>query len=216
MVVFDACVFSIAIYEDAGVPVDYRTGKPIEKAREKIEALISDLESEGEKILLPTPALGEALSSVADFAEQYIEEIEQRSCFRIHPFGKREAIEIALRVNAARQSGDKKEGVEEPWQKMKYDRQIVASAKTEGASAIYSTDKHIHAHARLWGIRVIHIADLPLPSVAVQSVLIDIPEQPGKKEDNSPVATPVAKTPNPTAQSESDIAVNQRSDLNPY
>jgi hypothetical protein len=164
MVAFDAGILSIVIYENAGIPNDYRTGLPIDRARERIDALIDILEQDGDCVLLPTPALGEALTSVAEHAERYIEKLENLSCFKIHPFGKREAIEIALRTKAAIAAGDKKEGLEAPWQKVKYDRQIIATAKAERVDAIYSTDKHIHANAGLWGVPSIHLADLPLPS----------------------------------------------------
>jgi predicted nucleic acid-binding protein len=166
MVAFDANVLSIAIYDDAGIPIDYRTGKPIHRARDRVEALIDGLNADNDCVLLPAPALGEALTSVAEHIEQYIDQIEQSSSFKIHPFGKREAIEIAIRTKAAKLAGDKREGIEEPWQKVKYDRQILASAKVGGASVIYSTDKHIHEHGKLWGIRVVHLADLPLAESA--------------------------------------------------
>ncbi|MEO5923582.1 MAG: hypothetical protein ABIR70_07125 [Bryobacteraceae bacterium] len=171
---FDANILSIAIHAGAGIPKDYRTGDPIDRARERVWALIARVESEGECVLLPAPALGEALTSVAEHAERYIEEIERNSCFRIHPFGKREAIEIAMRTKAAIKAGDKKEGLSDsPWQKVKYDRQIVATAKTEGVTAIYSTDKHIHAHAKLWQVPVIHLADVMLTSAGVQTSLLE-------------------------------------------
>jgi hypothetical protein len=45
----------------------------------------------------------------------------------------------------------------------KRDRQIVAIAKVEPVSAFYSTDKDVHAHAKLMGVPCFHLADLPLP-----------------------------------------------------
>ncbi len=172
MVVFDATIFSIAIYDEAGIPDDYRTGKPIDRAKDRVDCLIEDLGRDGDCVIIPAPALGEALTSVAEHAERYIDAIEQQSCFKIQPFGKREAIEIAMRTHQAIKGGDKKEGVMAPWQKVKYDRQIVATAKTENATVIYSADKHIFEHARLWGVQAIHLADLPLRAPGQQGSLI--------------------------------------------
>jgi predicted nucleic acid-binding protein len=162
MVLFDAAVLSIAIDPKAIVPSDFRTGQPIPDARERVDALIRLLEQDGDGIVIPTPALAEALTTLAEKAIELTEQIERRACFRIKPFGKREAIEIAIRTRAAIIAGDKREGIQDPWQKVKYDRQIVTIAKTENVAAIYSTDKSIHAHSKLWGIPVLHLADVAL------------------------------------------------------
>ena len=56
------------------------------------------------------------------------------------------------------------------WQKVKFDRQIVAIAKAHGATAIYSDDPHIAKHGEDCEVRVISLADLPVPA-AVQLAL---------------------------------------------
>lgn len=162
MVVFDAAILSLAIDRKARIPNDFRTGMPIPQARERVDALIASLEDDREVILIPAPALAEALATVAEKAIELTELIEAKTSFRIKGFGKREAIELALRTHSAVLAGDKREGVDEPWQKVKYDRQIVAIAKTEGATAIYSTDKGVHSHAKLWAIPALHLADVTL------------------------------------------------------
>src|SRR5208282_2876847 len=91
------------------------------------------------------------------------------SCFKIAGFGERAAVEVALRVKAALSAHDKKESLKSPWKKIKYDRQIVAIARCENCSIIYSADRDIHDHAKLWGMKVLNISDLPVP--AKQGVL---------------------------------------------
>jgi predicted nucleic acid-binding protein len=162
MVLFDANVLSIAIDPKATIPCDFRTSAPIPEARARVNALIAALEQDGDGVVIPTPALAEALVTVAEKAIELTEEIERRACFRIRPFGKREAIEIAIRTKSAKLAGDKREGIKDPWQQVKYDRQIVAIARTENVTAIYSTDRGIHDHAKLWGIPVRHLADVHL------------------------------------------------------
>lgn len=152
------------MYPDAGIPNDFKTGKPIEHAKQRIDGLLADAEKNGDVILIPTPTLSEVLVVVAPDVQEYLDELANQSYFKVVPFGERAAIEVALRTKAAKLKGDKKEGVASAWDKVKYDRQIIAIAKVEGASIVYSTDRHIHVHGTAWGIKVLNISDLPIPA----------------------------------------------------
>jgi predicted nucleic acid-binding protein len=194
MIAIDACVLSLLIYDKSGVPNDFKTGKPIEFARQRVNGLIQSLEDEAGSIVIPTPALSEALCVVAPNCQQHVDELESQSCFRVRPFGTRAAIEVAVRVKTAKDAGDKKEGLRH-WDKVKYDRQIIAIAKVEGATKIYSTDKDIHDHGNLWGIEVLNVSDLPIPQH--QGVLFEReqPKQigeeiPNERETETPVDAP--------------------------
>jgi hypothetical protein len=46
---------------------------------------------------------------------------------------------------------------------LKFDRQIVAIAKVEGATAVYSDDAEVIAYAREAGLEGYRLADLPEP-----------------------------------------------------
>jgi len=164
MVLFDCSVLCLTMYQNAGIPNDFRTGLPIDSAKARVDGLIADCEKDNEVILIPTPALSEALVVVAPDIQRYLDEFANQAYFKVVPFGERAAIEVALRVKAAVNKGDKREGVPAAWDKVKYDRQIAAIAKVEGASVIYSTDRDIHAHGALWGITVKNISDLPIPA----------------------------------------------------
>jgi hypothetical protein len=164
MIAFDCSVLCLTIYPNAGIPYDFKTGLPIDNAKARVDGLIVESEKSGEIILIPTPALSETLVVVAPSIQNYLDELANQAYFKVVPFGERAAIEVALRTKLAINQGDKKEGVPSAWDKVKYDRQIVAIAKVEGASIIYSTDRHIHAHAGLWGIKVLNISDLPIPA----------------------------------------------------
>jgi len=62
------------------------------------------------------------------------------------PFGVRAAVETAERLAAAIKAGDKREGEKaQPWEKLKFDRQIIAISLVEGATAIYSNTTKRHA-----------------------------------------------------------------------
>ena len=49
------------------------------------------------------------------------------------------------------------------WAKIKFDHQIVAIAKVNGATAIYSDDQDLRTFAQQAGLQVVGLADLPLP-----------------------------------------------------
>ncbi|HEV8039027.1 MAG TPA: hypothetical protein VGP62_09200, partial [Bryobacteraceae bacterium] len=62
--------------------------------------------------------------------------------------------------------------------KIKFDRQIVAIAKVEGADAIYSTDPDVSKHAQKVGIKCLGIADLPTaPSVQEELSYDEVSEE---------------------------------------
>jgi hypothetical protein len=167
MIAIDAGVLSLLLFPSASVPNDFRTGNPIERARDRINALVFRIEKSGETILIPTPALSEVLVCSSN-PNKHLQILQARSCFAIKPFGERAAIEIAIRTRAALSAKDKKEGIDAPWQKVKYDRQIIAISKVEGASVLYSLDEHIHAHAKLWKLPVESVADIAPPAVQEQ------------------------------------------------
>lgn len=170
MVSFDNSALSILLFKSSAIPLDFRTDPPtpITHARERMEHLVQELSEKGEKVLIPDPALSEFLVT-AVFAgasiQEYLKIIQTAQHFITKPFGVRAAIEAAERLARAIQAGDKREGEKiEPWQKLKYDRQIVAISLVEGATAIYSTDRDIHNQGSRWGIAVFSPADIALPA----------------------------------------------------
>lgn len=70
---------------------------------------------------------------------------------------------MAAAIREAIQEGDKKAGATGPWAKVKFDRQIVAIAKVQGADVIYSDDEDIVRYASRVNISVVRVADLPIP-----------------------------------------------------
>ena len=81
----------------------------------------------------------------------------------------RAAIEVAAMTRNAIDSGKgKKGGSAATWAKIKYDRQIVAIAKVSNADTIYSDDGDIAGIAAATNIKVIGLADLPLPPESAQ------------------------------------------------
>ncbi len=163
MKLFDAGFISLLLVPSARPPLDPKTGRPAERTRQRLEALIDRLDRQKETILIPTPALSEFLVLAGDDGPRYLAHIEKSSVFKVVDFDQRVAVEAAQLTIAAKAKGDKKGGSDSAWQKIKFDRQIVAVAKVNGADGIYSTDNDVMRYGKETGIDVLGVADLPEP-----------------------------------------------------
>jgi hypothetical protein len=74
--------------------------------------------------------------------------------------------------------------IDAPWSKIRFDRQIVAIAKVNAATAIYTDDNKLIAFANLHDIPCIRIADLPIPDSARQLGL-PLPSPPTDANDDN-------------------------------
>jgi len=154
-----------------GIPIpNGPNGLPIDKPKERIEYLVQQLDKAGTKIVIPTPALSEALvrAGVAG-SQDLIEKLQKFAVFRIEPFDLRAAIEVAAISRAAMASGNKRGKADTAtWAKVKYDRQIVAISKVHGVTTIYSDDGDIRTLGEKEKIKVVSVGDLPLPPEKAQ------------------------------------------------
>lgn len=173
MVVIDATTLLLLLRPGTPVP-NGPNGVPIDRPKERIEYLVKLLNDAKTKILIPTPALAEALVRAGAAASQQIVEYLQRySVFSIEPFDTRAAIEVAAMSREALVSGRKRGESTATWAKVKYDRQIVAIAKVHGATTIYSSDEDIATLGKRAKIDVIGLAALPLPPEKAQLELLE-------------------------------------------
>lgn len=164
MVVFDASVLLFVLNEN--------TPASVPRAKERVEYLIDRLSAAGERIIIPTPALSECLVHAGPAGPDYLAVIGKYACFRVASFDERAAVEAAVRTYQARERGLRKGGNPESARgKIKFDRQIVAIAVVERATAVYSDDKDVIAYAREAGMEGYLLADLPLPPDDPQSSL---------------------------------------------
>lgn len=166
MVVFDSSVLLLVLDPNAKAPTDPATGQPLDKAAERIEYLIENLSADKEKIVIPTPVLSEVLVHAGDALQPYLDILNGQAAFRIAPFDQKAAIEAALAMSDAIKRGGHRVDAANPdatRTKIKFDRQIVAIAKAEGARAVYSDDADVHSYAQHAGLDVYRTADLDLP-----------------------------------------------------
>jgi hypothetical protein len=112
-------------------------------------------------------------------ASKIVEELNKHAIFRIEPFDERAAIEVAAMARSDLGGGRKKRAVSATYAKLKYDRQIVAIAKVTQSDTIHSDDGDIRTIAKRAGIKVVGLADLPLPAESAQHVLpLPLPREP--------------------------------------
>ncbi len=163
MAAFDAGFLIFLLHQNPRVPLDPRTRQPVTKVKERVAHLVASLEKAREKILIPTPALSEALTLVADSASDYLSEITNTYGFEIAGFDTMAAIEAAIAASDAKKRGGKKGGSDSTWAKVKFDRQIIAIAKVRGVETIYSNDEDVRKFAEREGIKVMALWDLPEP-----------------------------------------------------
>ena len=161
MVVFDAS-FLLFLF-------DPNTPASVLRAKDRVAHLIDTLSDAGEKIIVPTPALSECMVQAASAASEYVAILAKHAAFRVAAFDERAAIEAAVRTYEARARGLKKGGDPSATKaKIKFDRQIVAIAAVEGASAVYSDDDQVCAYAHEAGMQAFRLADVPLPPADLQ------------------------------------------------
>lgn len=170
MVVVDSTILLLLLNPDAGSPLDEH-GKPIEFAKERIDGLVTELESTGEQIVLPTPVLSEVLVRAPNESE-IIAEINRQRVFKVESFDTRAAVEVAIMARAEwREGARSRRPPEETIAKLKYDRQIIAIAKVVQARIIYSDDRTLRAVGERVGLTVRGLAEIPVPIDKLQQEL---------------------------------------------
>jgi predicted nucleic acid-binding protein len=166
MVVFDTSILLLLIEPTAKPPLNPSTGKPVENAPARITHLVSVLSEAREKIIVPTPVLSELLIHAGAAMEQYLHTLNGQASFRIANFDQKAAIEAAIAMSDAIRRGGIRVDATDPQAtrgKVKFDRQIVAIAKAEGATAVYSDDGDVVKYAQQAGLKAYRTADLDLP-----------------------------------------------------
>jgi hypothetical protein len=173
LIVFDATALMLMVHPDAMPPTDPVTGAPVSQVRERFEFLEQRIQSSGETILIPAPALAEVLVGLEDDGPAVIERLNGSARFKIAEFDTMAAVELAAMTREAIRAGDKKDGSASPWQKVKIDRQIIAIARSRGAHAIYSDDEGLARFASNVGIQVVQTWSMLLPPVDPQRALFE-------------------------------------------
>ena len=156
MVVFDTTALVLLLNPKRPPPNDPKTNAPVTRCQERIEHLVKTLGETRTKVGIPTPVLAEYLIGVGPKKQDYLTHITANSAFSLLPFDEKAAVELAIFTEAGVKAWDIKS-------KVRFDRQVVAIAKTSNATALYTADDKQCAFAEACGVRAIMIWDVPLP-----------------------------------------------------
>jgi predicted nucleic acid-binding protein len=166
MICLDTTFLSLLIHPDAKAPDNPAIGQPIERLKDRLDFVRKNWDADHEKIVIPTPVLCEFLILAGKDGSTYLEKIHKTSNFRVAAFDEMAAIELAaIQVGITNNKGkDKRDRAGGTWAKIKFDRQIVAIAKVNNATVIYTDDRNLKIFAEQNGIVVIQTSELPLPA----------------------------------------------------
>lgn len=156
-----------------GTPKD-ANDRPISFAKERVESLIDDLQKSQAKVIVATPALSEIMVRVGVVAGQrYAAEIRKSKVFRLVSFDEKAAIEVAIMAGHLTKGAGDADLMVGTKAKVKYDRQIVAIAHTEGATVFYTDDENQAKLATRLGMVVKGLGDCLVPTEAAQGRMFE-------------------------------------------
>lgn len=171
MVVFDTSVLAIAFDRNAAIPLDPSTGAPIVDCGARIDYLLKNLAASKVRILIPTPVIAEFMVLGGPDREKRLDVITNSKVFVVAPFDLRAAVECALieegEVSVKSPSSETKA-------KVKFDRQILATAIARGATTIYCGDKQLASRAKRCGLQAVLTWELESPPKPPESPQLDI------------------------------------------
>jgi len=153
------------------------TGLPVSHCKQRIEALIDEISRTDGTLLIPAPALAEALCATSA-VEAYLDELRQYSSIDVAPFDAPAAYELGRVIREAALSGDKRSGEIGNWQQVKMDRAIVAIAISRSVDVFYSDDGRQINFAKMAGLTVKSTWDLALPDKYAQHDLSEKSDEP--------------------------------------
>ncbi|WP_426207694.1 type II toxin-antitoxin system VapC family toxin [Massilia sp. TWP1-3-3] len=167
MVVFDNSILVLAFDENANPPTDPATDELLTECAARVDYLIKSLSKAKTRVLIPTPVMAEYLVRAGVDRDKRLAELTSSRVFVIAPFDIRAAVECAgiedadyARLRVVPESEVKA--------KVKFDRQIIATAIARGATVIYTGDIGLASRAKRNNIEVVMTWELPLPPVDPQ------------------------------------------------
>ena len=155
-----------------GVVLD-AAGQPVALPQERIAGMVADLEKTSSTIIVGTPALSEIMVRAGvQAAQAWLAIMNTSKVFKVVSFDAKSAIEVALMAGHMVKGEERRETTKDTYAKLKYDRQIVAIARTEGATVFYTDDDRQANLARRLGMDAKGLADCPIPTSAAQTSLL--------------------------------------------
>jgi len=162
MVVFDTSFLALAFDLNANPPIDPNTDELLTECQSRIEHLIKTLSKAKTRVLIPTPVMAEYLVRAGLDKDKRLAELTSSRVFVVAPFDIRAAVECAS-IEDADHARLRVVPESESKAKVKFDRQIIATAIARGATTIYTGDFKLATRARRNNLEVVMTWELPLP-----------------------------------------------------
>ncbi|MFI8479664.1 PIN domain-containing protein [Pseudomonas sp. NPDC078700] len=144
--------------EDAKELRDPLSGKAVDNAFMRAEALVERIEAINGVVVLPAPVLAEYLIGIRRESYQaHLDIINGVKCIEISSFDQLAAVECAMMVSNAEM---KQLDPDSTMAKLKYDRQILAISVASGAKEIWTHDKQIYKRAESVGLLARSLASI--------------------------------------------------------
>lgn len=138
-------------------------------------ARIESLFDNTNQVIVPMPVFAEFLVGARENEDTWLESLTRKPRFTIAPFDRRsayECAELAHRIRAMSPNGTKRgNGRKDAWQKVKFDRQILAIAQANGCDLLVCADGELKDEAISLGMRALAVREIPLPPGAAQRKL---------------------------------------------
>jgi hypothetical protein len=166
MVAFDNTILSILLFPDAVVHQGPEP-KPVERAHDRVNALVQEIADAGEQVLVPSPALAEVLATPDCDMEEVLSTL--RGC--IHPDRRlrsarrsRTGHPSSCRLYCRRYSG-RPEDHEDKDEVRSADR---GDRTDQRPRVLYSDDDGVKKFEEGSGLKVKRTSDLPIPLIQQQ------------------------------------------------
>ncbi|OWY33701.1 PIN domain-containing protein [Herbaspirillum aquaticum] len=147
---------------DANILISLATMEESELTYDRLMGLLQDLIASKTVIGVPAPAWAEFLCGTDIATSPVVMGLRKKSAIRILPFDEVAAFEAAFIHRGAMAIGKKKGAAKAPWQQVKIDRQILAIARQNQVSTIYTDDENMILEASRLGILTVQSKDIPL------------------------------------------------------
>ena len=174
MIIFDSNFVLTLLRQIKNGPTDKTTGRPLEFHTERVQGYFQALDTKKEVIGIPAPVIAELGIKGTATVHELVALLSKSARFRFLPFDAMAAIECAAIAREAVQSGNKRAGAADPeinWNKLKFDRQILAIAIVNRATTVCTWDENLMRLCKDHAIGTVSIFDLAVPDEARQQQL---------------------------------------------
>lgn len=161
IVAVDNSILTLILYPQAKATPNPATGKPVDDLASRLKSMITRHEENGDTIIIPTPVLTETFISLNSDPSILLDKLSALSVFHLYPFDMRAALMLAKLSNSEISKSERRRGIA-PYQKVKFDRQIVSIALVADAEVLYTDDKSQSYFAESAGLKVVHSWDLDI------------------------------------------------------